>query len=353
WAMEDSSDAVFEPCRSFRKSAARLILASSPTPEKWRGWVTQTSGAIVVTELPRTLEIMAILYATKGATDQAYHLINKWGPCTRKIVAIMHKYPVSRYLEELQYEGFARESATTICAHPAALRPLVIPHSTGSSILFLSPYRPRDPVTGRVTASSLSVPHIPTPAISNSQKQRIQYTNNKSLELFNSLSIHAMTRRASAWNFEKRVHVYLCNNFPPLTLFSAQASSSTLQPSQQLLVSPANVLQRCRVYPIFYWLPSMDDFPGIDSVLADRVNVYAVQAATADERRSPADGLRKMWAKFDRVVREESAWHVVFVADSEELARECADRYAGEMEGFTLGGAEVRVKVWGCVLPSC
>ncbi|RPD72557.1 hypothetical protein L226DRAFT_490073 [Lentinus tigrinus ALCF2SS1-7] len=363
WALEDSNDTVIKPCESFRLSAARLVVTSSPKPDRWHGWLTQANGSSVVSELPRPLEIMAILKEFQllkldtdeamRATEEAYHLINKWGPCTRKIIAIMRKYPDNHSSKEDQFEGLAKDAAIAVCAHPSALRShgtVVAPHSTGSSILFLSPYRPRDPVTRRVTSSSLSIPYIPTPFLTRIfNSERVQQTNDKALELFNSLSTHAFTRSSSAWHFERCMHAYLCGNSQPLSIFFAQ-HSSTMTPSQQLLVGTASALARCSMYPAFYWLPSASNFPGIDGVLADSANVYAVQATISDDHRSPADGLRKLWTKFDRKIRQARAWHVVFVAPSEDLARGLAARCTGEMGDLTLGRSKVPVKIWGCVL---
>ena len=122
-----------------------------------------------------------------------------------------------------------------------------------------------------------------------------------------------------------------------------------MNPSRELLYGTVSVLARCGEHSTFYWLPSTSDFPGVDGVLADSANVFAVQATIASEHRDPWEGLRKVWQNFDRRVRDQRAWHVVFVTDSKALAQKYADQFeAGK--SFTLGRKQVKVEIWSCVL---
>ena len=104
-------------------------------------------------------------------------------------------------------------------------------------------------------------------------------------------------------------------------------------------------------YPSFYWIPSQANFPGIDSVLVDSKNVYALQATAAGEHVAPVDGLREIWEKLDRDVRETRGWHVVVVAEKEGWARKLVDDFVRDMQKFTLGRKKIPVEVWGCVIP--
>ena len=61
WALADSNEELIIPCGPFRRSGARLIQASSPRPDRWKDWTKYRSGRIVVSELPSSLEIGAIL----------------------------------------------------------------------------------------------------------------------------------------------------------------------------------------------------------------------------------------------------------------------------------------------------
>ncbi|KAI0693527.1 hypothetical protein C8T65DRAFT_64068 [Cerioporus squamosus] len=290
-------------------------------------------------------------------TTQAYRFISKWGPCTRTIIHLLSQYPEGHAQAEEEYAMAAHAAAANICANPIAFKYPVIqraPHGVGSTVLFMLPCRPRDPRTSLIVGSGGSIPHIPTPYLTEIfNRHRRSCANEKAFELFQALSSHALTRPASAWHLEKRMHAYLCRDSQPLIILHGR-DSSAMQPSQLLLVGTAGALARCRAYTTFYWLPSVADYPGIDGVLADSANVYAVRATTADELEhgSPADGLRKIWANLDRRVRDERTWNIVFVTDSAPLARERVDRYVGELEGFTLGRAKIPVNVWGCVLPS-
>ena len=104
-------------------------------------------------------------------------------------------------------------------------------------------------------------------------------------------------------------------------------------------------------YLSLYWIPSQGNFTGIDSVLVDSKNVYASQATAEGEHVAPVDGLREIWEKFDRDVRETRGWHVVVVAEKEEWARKLVDDFVRGMQKFTLGRKNTPVEVWGCVIP--
>ncbi|KAI0682626.1 hypothetical protein C8Q76DRAFT_322288 [Earliella scabrosa] len=277
WALSDSNQIIKEPCPAFRRSTARLIQASSPRPDRCKDWLKYCKARIVVTDLPSTFEIGAIAKELQMNVAETFGYISKWGPCTRKILDLM-------------------SAATDICAQPAAYaKPETsLTPSTGESI-FIKPHRPLAPGTQSVANSAKSFYHIPTPHLSEIfHSARQSMDNEKALQLFNMLASHALTRDGPAWNLEKRMHAYLCSNSQPLTIFNAQQTLK-MAPSQRLLAGTAGALARCSEFPTFYWLPSSSNFPGIDGVLSDRDNVYAVQATIADEHRSPVKGLQKVW----------------------------------------------------------
>ena len=225
----------------------------------------------------------------------------------------------------------------------------------GSAVLFVRPLRSRDTRGGNVDPS-LAVADIPTPHLLAIFKRSLQWIESKAaLRLFRALSSpHAFTLPAADWRLEIRMHAYLCSGSLPLPLFRAPDMESSMQPSQshQSLWGSINALGHCGTSPSFYWFPSEGDVPGIDGVLGDGTNVYAVQVTRGCKYRSPAGGLRTVWDNFDRKVRNEYAWHVVFVSDAQELAQIYVNRFADEMANFTLGESEVGIEVWSCVLPS-
>lgn len=61
WALADSNSYAVQPCEDFVSSAKIVIQASSPKPERWKGWLKQKRGERIYAELPTVLEIAAIL----------------------------------------------------------------------------------------------------------------------------------------------------------------------------------------------------------------------------------------------------------------------------------------------------
>jgi hypothetical protein len=60
WALTDSNDEVTQPCGAFKSFAERVILASSPKPERWKEWIKQKKGYCIISDLPSVPEIAAI-----------------------------------------------------------------------------------------------------------------------------------------------------------------------------------------------------------------------------------------------------------------------------------------------------
>ena len=53
-----------------------------------------------------------------------------------------------------------------------------------------------------------------------------------------------------------------------------------------------------------YWIPSMVNFPWVDSILGDsRGNMFTFQATIAEDPLSPEVGLKKVWAKLPLAVQ--------------------------------------------------
>ena len=63
WALADSNDRISQPCEVFQISPVRhVIQASSPKQERYKEWIKQSRGRVVVSDLPSMLEILAIVY---------------------------------------------------------------------------------------------------------------------------------------------------------------------------------------------------------------------------------------------------------------------------------------------------
>jgi len=61
WALVDYNERVREPCEPFTTMAKRVILISSPRPDKWRAWKTQKGAHLIISDLPSVPEIAAVV----------------------------------------------------------------------------------------------------------------------------------------------------------------------------------------------------------------------------------------------------------------------------------------------------
>lgn len=75
WALADSNADMTQPCYTFQSSLARVIQTSLPQPQRWKQWTKQSFGVVVFADVPRTLEILAIVYVI------CFDLANGGGLC--------------------------------------------------------------------------------------------------------------------------------------------------------------------------------------------------------------------------------------------------------------------------------
>ncbi|THH19354.1 hypothetical protein EUX98_g8795 [Antrodiella citrinella] len=366
WALSDSNSVNTTPSSTFIYSSAFVIQATSRKRDRWKEWLKEVSGTVIMSEPPHVLEIGAVLKELKLEYQYAKHYVEKWGPCTRTIIQIFKRSPGARGAHEESLFLDVELAAQDVCVNPTAYRTVDSrgsAQSVGSVILFTRPYRRQH----KLSAEAMS--YVPTSFLSNILNAYSKGVSNaKALDLFEILSTHSLTRPAAGWILETRVHRALCTEdgrerlnirrtVPPtestvgpadITVLATDIER-TIQPSQTLLRGTVKVLRDVVDLRSFYWVPSAANFPGVDGVLADRdtESIYAIQTTTAEDHTSPADGLKKVWENFDTNVQTRCAWHLVVVADTKKLASKHEANFA--REGITLGQSKIPVLVWSCV----
>lgn len=260
-------------------------------------------------------------------------------------------------IEENQ-KAEAERAADKLCSARSLVASKVagggIPDSHGSAIGFVRPHR-RFTSNGKIAASSRAIWFIPTTFLDEIfAKCCTNFSNEKSHDLFIAFSSHSLTRTTAGWQHEMNVHRRLTTvGVPPLTIFNHNRSEEMqMHPSAHLIPGTATGLKQTSADEVFYWMPSVINWEGIDGVLGDTDNnVYAVQATIASDHSSPAEGLKKAWLGVAPSVRSQCRWHLVVVADNIAAAGGLVKPFSSQLEDFKLGpGKGVRVQVWGCVL---
>ncbi|THH19320.1 hypothetical protein EUX98_g8802 [Antrodiella citrinella] len=363
WALTDSNVDINIPCPLFRGSKAFIVQTTSPREDRWKDWIKYRGGTVVVSELPREIEIAAIIKQIKLEYQQATHYIRKWGPCTRTIIKILTAPTAVRSSVEVTLAHAAKSAAETVCNNPAVYMSIALPglaHSQGSAILFARPYRPPHKVYSDAGAKFA----VPTAFLDDIfHTAATSRTNSIALDLFFALSSHSLTRTSAGWVLEQSVHRALCSDnafdirrtlrpaespaSPGKIAVDPRDTSRTIQASQKLLCGTVSALARVANFRTFYWIPSVANFPGVDSVLANDDDVYAIQVTLSNEHSNPGDGLKKLWQSYDKDVRAQRTWHLIVVADNDELARKHEVDFA--RLGITLGPEKVPVRFWSCV----
>lgn len=61
WALSDSNAQIRQPCNAFLNNAQRIIQVAPPKVGRWKQWLKEKVGTRIVSELPKVLEIAAVL----------------------------------------------------------------------------------------------------------------------------------------------------------------------------------------------------------------------------------------------------------------------------------------------------
>lgn len=178
------------------------------------------------------------------------------------------------------------------------------------------------------------------------EDRRATLSTDLSVQLFEALSTHALTRTSVGWRHEFNVHKRLCTIEKPLDIVRS-GERRPIQPSSRLLAGTLLALSEIEAGESFYWIPSVANFPGVDGVLATGQDLYAVQANVASKHVSPAKGLKKVWTTMGAEVRGQYNWHVVFITRDTEPAPLVE---AESSSPLTLGAEKASVTVWGCIV---
>ena len=124
-----------------------------------------------------------------------------------------------------------------------------------------------------------------------------------------------------------------------------------MRPSATLVPGTLARLKNINALDSFYWMPSVINLPGVDGVLGDaQGNLFTVQATIANDHKSPADGIRKIWTGLATNVRRARTWHFVIVGKAPASVDMLVKKFSQDLQDFTLGGPpRVGVQVWGYV----
>ncbi|KAK7058389.1 hypothetical protein VNI00_002023 [Paramarasmius palmivorus] len=344
---------VTQPFLLFQVYAQCLIQAAPPNTYRWRGWLKQFEGSHFVMDLPQVMEITAIVKERGLDVSSTVSLVRKWGPSTRTIIRILAEAGIER-----DFETDAAEDARKICLKKLVLSDLAVPgssrkpdESVSCTLVFIRPKRVLAP-DGTIR-SSLAVPFIPTQYLGEVfETARTKLPNTEAFQVFCTLNSYSRTKTPNLWQRERNMHIRLMTGGPGdvLGIRSLDGQEMQMMPSNRLLMGTAAGLKAAAHYESFYWIPSVIETPGIDGVLADTDNIYALQAAImAEHGGSPKDGIRALWRHLDTDIRESRTWHFVVVGlwnGVTELMRMFEDHLAS----FTLGDRGIQIHVWGCVL---
>ena len=273
-------------------------------------------------------------------------LVRKWGPSTRNILRSINSRsrnrkiidPIAAEAQGAAFELSENPSGITVASHG-----LFLPAAEGPTVVFL-----RRKVGSESLGSDACSHFIPTPALIDIFEDAHQSMQNENaLKLFSALSWHSLTRTAAGWLHEVAVHKHLSRGNPPLAISPATGPSSEILPSSRLLQGTLQGLGEAKHDDSFYWIPSVVNFPGVDSVLGQSDGeLFVIQATIARDHKSPEEGIKKVWGALNNDARTRRRWHFVIVTDASGVPRQLMGKLSKDVRGLELG---VPIRVWSCV----
>ncbi|KZV60804.1 hypothetical protein PENSPDRAFT_593654 [Peniophora sp. CONT] len=361
WALSDSNACVVQPCWDFLSTAQCVVQSTAPASARWRRWTKHKGDCpVLITDLPNEYELTAVVKECGFDASVTRHVpgyVERWGPTARTILRLAKGQEASG--KNSVEEGMKRH------ARSAALRMQFNPPQTyfpwtitGDStldsiytdILFV---RPQRALLDQHDYWRLWTHYVPTEYIQGiiDSERRVSASNEHALGLFESLSPHFFTKEFEEWRRELRMHRRLCTGQQSLRI-TRSSDSRDLIPSTVFLHSTLKGLKVVDqnvgdgTFKVFYWIPAVTEFPGIDGVLGDDAgNIYALQATVTSQPCNPADGLQKFWRNVSENTRSRRTWHFVVVVDTHARADEYKELYPDPLELGRKSFADVWVSV--------
>ncbi|KAF6748261.1 hypothetical protein DFP72DRAFT_579937 [Ephemerocybe angulata] len=360
WALTDSNAYTTIPCAPFLlpRGPPMLIQAALPKPSLWKQWVQQSEACVIVSDLPTTMEIAATLKELGREPSVAFDIAKKWGPNIRTAIKLSGLSPDMQEYSEKVLIAEAMQTAMRVWANPStfSVADQELPSTLGCDSDTLFFFRPRHDLTTNIWSRQIGAFFIPTTHLRNIFEGcgTAKKSNYEIFDLFQALSSHSWTRDFASWAYEGVVHRRLGSGGAALPIYRPGVEEKAMATTSSLLPGTVSALMNAPRLDIpFYWMPSVVDLPGVDGVLGDgKGNLYVVQAISRTEaHRSPVKGLQWTLQMVKNSLRDEGHWYFVVVGDDRSMVDDGVDRFSTELEGVTFGRHNVRVEVWGCVLP--
>ncbi|KAF6749584.1 hypothetical protein DFP72DRAFT_852446 [Ephemerocybe angulata] len=342
-ALTDSNTNLIAPSDPFLNTPELLVQTSSPRGEGSHEWVIQMGPRKVILDLPSPLEIVAIIKESgRYDTRNVFHLVNKWGPCTRTILRIMAGNDQGAE-PEVELRRDAVRAAEDIWASPSTFfrRGQEMLDGHCSTLVFI---RPKTPLSN---IALYSIPTVDLKELFDAQAATLE--KKETFALFTAFSSHSHTRTAAGWAYEQIVHKHLSSGGEALHISSAGSDKSRLmKPSTNLLPGTEAILKRTTPGTAFYWMPSIPNFPGIDSVLANDNQIYVLQATIATDHTSPVKGLEDIFGKLKKLQPPHCQWHYVIIGQDKSTVENLAAKASRQLQNGTDNLKNMGV--WVCVL---
>ncbi|KAJ6491758.1 hypothetical protein C8R47DRAFT_1214552 [Mycena vitilis] len=312
WALCDSNGVVVQPCATIQAHAQRIVITTSPKPDRWKEIRKQQRGLTVVAALPTVMEIAAVVKTLGLDPGATLGHVGKWGPSLRTTLGLLEQPAFA-----LQHQAEAETAASALASSPERAFSIeseigILPTDGGSSLFFLDA-RPGN------SAGDLPIAFLRLPT----------------KHLVEILEQHQAHGRPG------NVHNKMSGGVE-LRLFR-ESEERSIRTTTNVLPGTAGTLKRNTGAASFYWIPSVVNFPGVDGVFGDDANdIFTVQATIAGEHRDADDGLRKAWAAGSEECQARN-WHLVLMCESQDQARALLQDFSLSIR---LGRVRKSVKLW-------
>lgn len=182
-------------------------------------------------------------------------------------------------------------------------------------------------------------------------------TKIQAIELYSILSSNAYTKSSEGWMFEKRVHSAVAHSGVPLQMkrkrhiLNVRVSDSRTLPTSFPQITAGThkgLVEAVDNTPReLYWIPSRQNFPGLDSVLIIGSDLYALQITVASEHKSPINGVTLIYQILTAQQSKKFNWHFVIIVKNQHVA----STYTSWAEEMARAFSPRPVTAWTCAYP--
>ncbi|KAI9462208.1 hypothetical protein HD554DRAFT_2289333 [Boletus coccyginus] len=331
WALCDSNQYVTIPDGLFLSHVGvRVIQTTPPTASRWKEWSKQVGAQPYIMDIWSEEEVVQLATLLGLDAHRTMTLAEKWGNIPRSLVKYIDE---DDWAVETSYRNNASRAVNASKIMLDQGRRLDLPDDAPSQFYFLRPMGS----PARAISREFSCVIVPTQTIRCILAEALKAEDNLTrLRFYNALTHHPNTHQVAGFIFESWFHSFFVVHKMIDCQWVVQGHDNTIiqfpttSTTAGMDLIPATKNAPKSATPPYYWIPSKTNFPGIDSALVLKDEIFVFQVIMSSVHTTPINGLQYFQEMLPHDLKNVH-WRVVFVGPEEGPIKTVAKNWGGQL----------------------